>query len=183
MNINYPHSIQNCLGEKLTFLSVEKDAKGDKLFVENRVSPQHGPPMHTHYLQDECLTVTTGKMAWQVLGQEVQYAHPGETVLFKRGTPHKFWNAGDDELTCTGWIQPANTIEFFLSSIFEAQNKSGKGQPELFDGAYLLTRYAREYDMAEIPAFVKKTVMPFTYFLGRVLGKYRHFSDAPEPLK
>lgn len=183
MTIVYPHTIQNCLGEKLTFLSVETDPDGDRVLVENQVNPQSGPPMHTHFMQDEELTVVSGKLAYQVLGQQPHYACAGESVLFKRGIPHRFWNAGDDALICKGWIQPANSIVYYLSAIYAAQNKSGKGQPEAFDAAYLMTRYAREYDMAEIPLFVKKVVIPITYWLGRLLGKYKHFADAPVPLK
>ncbi|QIP13804.1 cupin domain-containing protein [Spirosoma aureum] len=183
MAINYPHTIQNCLGEKLTFLSVEKHPNGDKVLVENQVTPQSGPPMHTHFMQDEELTVVSGTLAYQVLGQQPSYAYAGESVLFKRGIPHRFWNAGTDNLICTGWIQPANSIVYYLSAIYAAQNKSGKAQPEAFDAAYLLTRYAHEYDMAEIPPFVKKVIIPITYWLGLLLGKYKHFADAPVPLK
>ena len=57
-----------------------------------------------------------------------------------------------------GWVKPANTIVFFLSSIYDAQKKSGKPQPEQFDGAYLMTRYAKEYDLPELPGFVKKVL-------------------------
>ena len=85
-------------------------------------------------------------------------------------------------LNCKGWVKPANTIVFFLSAIYAAQNKSGKAQPETFDSAYLLTRYAQEYDLPEIPKLVKKTILPLTYWLGRLLGKYKHFKDAPEPV-
>ena len=183
MNIVYPHTIQNCLGEKLTFVSVETGPDGDKVLVENQVHPHSGPPMHTHFMQDEELTVVSGKLAYQVLGQEPQLADVGDSVLFKRGIPHRFWNAGDDALICKGWIQPANSIVYYLSAIYAAQNKSGKAQPEAFDAAYLLTRYAREYDMAEIPVFVKKVIIPITYLIGRLLGKYKHFADAPTPLK
>ena len=183
MALIYPHIIQNPLGEKLTFLSVQPGPQGDKVLVENSVQPGSGPPMHTHFRQDESLTVVSGKMGYQVLGQEPQYAYPGDSMTFSRGKPHKFWNAGDEVLTCKGWIEPANTIVFFLSSIYAAQTKSGKGQPEPFDAAYLLTKYASEYDMPEIPAFVKKVIMPITYAVGRILGKYKHFADAPAPLK
>ncbi|GAB4039103.1 cupin domain-containing protein [Spirosoma gilvum] len=182
MTISYPHTIQNCLGETLTFLSVETSPEGDKVLVENQVAPHSGPPMHTHFKQDEELTVVSGKLAYQVLGQEVHYAQVGESVLFKRGTPHRFWNAGDDPLICKGWVQPANSIVYYLSAIYAAQNKSGRAQPEAFDAAYLLTRYASEYDMADIPVFVKKVIIPLTYLTGRLLGKYKHFVDAPIPL-
>ncbi len=183
MKISYPHTITNCEGEKIIFHGVQKEPDGDKVIVENFVTPGNGPVMHTHFLQDEALTVVKGKLAYHVLGQEVRYANEGETVLFKRGVPHRFWNAGEDILNCKGWIKPANTIVFFLSAIYDAQNKSGKAEPEKFDGAYLLTRYAQEYDIYGIPKFVKKTVMPITYRIGQMLGKYNHFKDAPEPVK
>lgn len=182
MKISYPHTITNCEGETIIFHGVQEEADGDKVIVENFVQPGHGPAMHTHFLQDESLTVVKGKLGYHVLGEAEKYAHAGETVLFKRGVPHRFWNAGPDILNCQGYIKPANTIVFFLSAIYAAQNKSGKAEPEAFDGAYLLTRYGQEYDIHGIPTFVKKTVMPLTYNLGCLLGKYKHFKDAPEPV-
>ena len=184
MNVSYPHLIENCVGEKIIFEKVQPEQDGDRLIVSNSVSPGHGPVMHTHWLQDECLTVVKGRMGYQVEGQPEQYAGVGETVLFKKGTPHRFWNADDKEvLQCQGWVKPANTLVFFLSSIYAAQNKTGSARPEPFDSAYLMTRYASEYDLTEIPGFVKKVIMPFTYHMGRLLGKYKHFKNAPTPLK
>jgi hypothetical protein len=139
--------------------------------------------MHTHFLQEEALTVAEGRMAYQVQGEEPRYAGPGETVVFKPGVPHRFWNDGEGILHCTGYVKPANTIVFYLSSIYAAQNKTGTGEPEKFDGAYLLKRYSSEYDMAEIPGFVKKIIIPATYYLGKLLGKYKHFADAPAPVR
>ena len=144
MNIQYPHIIENCIGEKLIFKEVKKEPDGDRLMVENYVTPGSGPVMHIHWLQDEALTVVKGKLGYQVQGKPVQYAAEGDTVLFTKGTPHRFWNDGQEVLHCKGWIKPANTIVFFLSSIYDAQNKSGNARPEQFDAAYLLTRYAAE---------------------------------------
>jgi quercetin dioxygenase-like cupin family protein len=183
MNYTLPHTIQNCLGETLIFKELVKEPDGDRLLVENYVKPNSGPPMHVHHLQDEALTVVRGRIGYQVQGDEEKFAEVGETIVFERGVAHKFWNAGDDILHCTGWVKPANTIVFFLSSVFEAQNKSGNEQPEKFDGAYLLKRYASEYDMVEIPGFVKKVIIPITYFTGKILGKYGHFKNAPEPVR
>ncbi|HEX6191774.1 MAG TPA: cupin domain-containing protein [Chitinophagaceae bacterium] len=183
MEITYPHKIENRLGETLIFKELQKEPDGDRLLVENYVSPGQGPLMHTHWLQDECLTVVKGKIGYQVKGQPAQFAGEGESVLFERGVPHRFWNAGMDVLHCKGWIKPANTIVFFLSSVFDAQKKSGKEQPEQFDGAYLIKRYSSEYDLPEIPAFVKKVIIPTTYYIGKLLGKYKHFKNAPEPVR
>ena len=183
MSISYPHTIQNCIGEKLTFLSLETEPDGDRLLVENSVTPGSGPLMHTHWLQDESLTVVKGKIGYQVLGGPEQFAGEGETVFFKRGVPHKFWNAGEENLHCKGYVKPANTIVYFLSAIYAAQNKTGTHRPEMFDAAFLTKRYATEYDLPEIPKFVKKVIIPATYYVGKLLGKYKHFADAPEPVK
>ena len=183
MKITYPHVIENCIGEKIVFKELIKEPDGDRLLGESFVTPGSGPIMHTHWLQDEGLTVLKGKIGYEVLGRPEQYAYEGETVIFKRGVPHRFWNAGPELLHCKAWVKPANTFAFFITSVFTAQNKSGTAQPEKFDAAYLLKRYAAEYDMAEIPKFVKKVIIPITYYTGKILGKYKHFKDAPEPLK
>ena len=181
--ITLPHTIENHLGEKLIFKSIVEEDGEEKLIVENCVQPGAGPVMHVHFKQDESLTVKKGRLAYQIQGEEPKYAGPGETVTFLRGTPHRFWNAGEDVLECEGWIKPANSIVYFLSGIYAAMNKSGKEEPELFDGAYLMTRYKTEYDLPEIPGFVKKVIMPLTVRVGKLLGKYDHFEDAPEPLR
>jgi mannose-6-phosphate isomerase-like protein (cupin superfamily) len=183
MKYTLPHTIENCVGEKIIFKALEPSDSVDKLLFEAFCKPGAGPAMHTHFKQEEELTVVSGKMGYQLFGQEPKYANIGETILFKRGTPHKFWAEGQEPLHCKGWLQPANSVVFFLSAVYAAQNKSGKGEPEPFDGAYLLTKYATEYDMPEIPSFVKKVIFPITYFIGLLLGKYKHFKDSPSPLK
>ena len=182
MEITLPHTIENCIGEKLIFEKLVAEPDGDRLLVENFAAPGTGPVMHTHWLQDEVLTVVKGKIGYEIKGEEKRYAGEGETVFFKRGVPHRFWNAGDEILNCKGYIKPANTIVFFLSAIFEAQNKSGKAEPEKFDAAYLMTNYSGEYEINGIPKFVKAVVIPVIYLLGRVLGKYKKFKNAPEPI-
>jgi len=183
MTYQLPHTIENAYGEKLVFQRLIQEPDGDRVEGENFVAPGGGPPMHVHWLQDEGLTVLRGRIGYQIKGQAEQFAGPGESIVFPRGVPHRFWNAGSETLNCQAWLKPANTIVFFLSSIYEAQRKSGKPQPETFDTAYLLTRYAREYDMVDIPLFVRKVILPVTYVVGQLLGKYKHFADAPQPVK
>jgi quercetin dioxygenase-like cupin family protein len=183
MSYDLPHTIQNPSGEKLTFLQLVKEPGGDKLLVENHVKPGGGPLMHTHYLQEESLTVLHGRIGYQVKGGKPQFAVEGQTVVFAAGVPHKFWNAGNDDLHCSGYVKPANTLMFFLSSIYAAQNKTGSARPEIFDAAYLMTRYATEYEMNDIPWVARKLVMPIIYFIGKLMRKYEHFKNAPQPVK
>ena len=86
MTYQFPHTIQNCTGERLIFKELIREKDGDKLLVENYVQPKSGPPMHTHFLQDESLTVVNGRIGYQVMGEELKYAGEGETVTFKRGS-------------------------------------------------------------------------------------------------
>ncbi|MCB0701009.1 MAG: cupin domain-containing protein [Chitinophagaceae bacterium] len=177
-----PVTISNIHGEKLIFERIDKNDKGeDILIVRNEVQPKAGPPMHVHWKQDESLTVTQGRIGYQCMGEEPQYAEVGETVTFYRGTPHKFWNAGEDVLKCEGWITPPNTIVYFLGEIYKSMNEHG-GRPGAFDAAYLMDRYKTEYDLYDIPGFVKKVIFPISLFFGKLQGKHKKFANAPEPL-
>ena len=181
MNISLPHTITNINGEKLTFLKFYSKEGKEYLEVENEVQPNAGPPMHVHYKQDECITVVSGKIGYQVLGGEKKYAGPGETVMFKAGVAHKFWNAGNEPLVGKGYITPADNIVYFLSEIYKSANRNG-GRPGLYDSAFLMNRYKSEFGMLEIPGFVQKLLFPMVLFFGNVLGKHKRFANAPRPL-
>jgi mannose-6-phosphate isomerase-like protein (cupin superfamily) len=182
MNKTLPLTIKNHLGEELTFHRMEIEDGEEKLIIENYVAPNTPPIKHIYYMQDEFLVVLHGRLGYEIEGEEVKYAGIGETVLFKKGKPHKFWNAGSDELNCFGWIKPANNIVFYLSSLYDSINETG-GKPDQFDTAYLLYRYRKEFDIPEIPKIVRSLVLPAKYGIGKIAGKYRKFKDAPVPLK
>ncbi len=181
MQYNYPHTIENGGGERLTFVKHVKDETGDYLEIENIVQPKAGPPMHVHFKQEETITVEKGKIAIQVPGKEPQYYEAGATVTFKPGETHKFWNAGAELLTGKGYIKPAHNTEYFLTQIFASTKANGGTRPGTFDAAYLLNRYKSEFDMIDIPVFVKKVIFPVVLFLGKLQGKHKKFKDAPQP--
>ncbi len=179
MRYNYPHTIENGGGERLTFIRHVKDENEDYLEVEN-IQPNAGPPMHVHYKQEESITVVKGKIATQIPGEEPKYYGPGETVTFLAGEPHKFWNAGSEPLIGKGYIKPAHNIEYFLTEIYASTRANGGKRPGNFDTAYLTTKYKSEFEMLEIPSFVKKVIFPLTIFIGKLQGKHHKFKDAPE---
>ncbi len=140
---------------------------GDGLEVENVVQPGFGPPMHVHHHQVEALTVVQGHIGYQRLGEEPRFAGPGESVTFAAGEAHRFWNAGEDELHCTGYVQPADNLEYFLGAIYDAQRASGGSRPGIFETAYLTRRFRSEFAMSEIPAAVQRFVFPVVATVGR----------------
>jgi quercetin dioxygenase-like cupin family protein len=179
----YPHTIENGAGERLTFMRRVQGSHGDRLEVENLVKPGSGPPMHVHHHQEEALTIQQGRVGYQRLGEPPQFAEFGETVVFKPGEAHRFWNAGEEDLRCTGYIQPADNLEYFLTALYESQRENGGRRPDPFEAAFLATRFRSEFGMAVIPAGVRRLVFPVLVIVGRLLGKYRKYADAPEPVR
>lgn len=182
MSGDYPFTIDNGAGERLTFAGRVSDARGERVVGEAVVAPGAGPPMHVHHLQDEGFTVVTGRLGYQVAGREPVFAGPGEAVTFPAGQPHRFWNAGDDELRCTAFVAPPGNVEFFLAALFASQKANGGRRPTLLDVAFLTRRYRSEYTLVAIPAAVQRLLFPLLVALGTAAGRYRRYAGAPEPL-
>ena len=179
---SYPYTIQNGGGEHLTFERRIPTPRGDRLEAGNVVAPGAGPPMHVHHQQEEALTVARGRIGYQREGESPAFAGPGETVVFRAGEGHRFWNAGEDELECTGYIEPAGNVEYYLEAMFESMKANGGQRPGLFDAAYLTRRYRTEFGMLAIPRLVQRLLFPVIVAVGRSLGKYEKYADAPLPL-
>jgi hypothetical protein len=56
-------------------------------------------------------------------------------------------------------------------------------RPGPFDAAFLARRFRSEFGMAEIPALVQRLAFPVLVTVGRLLGKYARYADAPEPVR
>ena len=178
----YPRMIDNGEGERLTFLGVRTDTDGrEVLEVENQVQPGSGPPMHAHLLQEESLTVTAGRIGYRIAGGSDRFAGPGETVTFAPGQMHRFWNAGNGELRCSGSVSPPDNLEYFLTEVFASVRRGG-GRPNPFDAAYLLGRYRTEFAQGDVPAPVRVLVFPILRVVGRLLGRDRRYVNAPPPI-
>lgn len=180
---HYPHTIDNGAGERLTFVGIHRDERGEYLEVTNTVSPGAGPPMHVHFLQEEGLTVERGTMGYQTLGGEERRAQTGESVTFAAGDAHRFWNAGGDELVGTGFVRPPDNLEYFLTQIYASTRANGGERPRLFDAAYLSRRYRSEFAMLDIPKPVQLVVFPVVVAVGRLFGRHRRFAGAPQPVR
>ncbi len=178
MQFQYPHIIENGAGERLVFTQLI----GERLEGESFIEPNCGPPMHVHLQQEEGMTVLSGKMGVQVKGEAPVIYGAGEKAVFKAGVPHRFWNAGTELLHCMAYVQPVQNFEYYLSEIYKSMQENSGKQPAAFDAAWLLNRYATEFDMLAIPLMVKKLVFPIVLFFGKLQGKHRKFQNAPEPL-
>jgi mannose-6-phosphate isomerase-like protein (cupin superfamily) len=178
--MNLPQTIISA-DQRITFLRTFEEDGVEIVESDIEAEPNTGPPMHTHHRQDESFVILSGKMAYEIPGQEVKYAYPGERVFIKAGTPHKFWNAGQDLLRCKCYVTPPENYIYFLTELYKSINEN-KGKPGLYDGAFLLKRYKSEFAINEIPALVQKFIFPIVLFIGRLTGKDKKYINAPLPV-
>src|SRR4051794_36916699 len=178
----YPRTIDDGHGSRMTFHRVVRDDTGtERLELTGSVDPGAGPPEHIHRIQREAVTVQSGRIGYTIDGGPEQFGGPGDHVVFEAGVPHRFWNAGPDELVLAGEVTPPDNLEWFLTQVYGSSAANG-GRPGAFDSAYLMTRYSSEFTMTAIPAPVRRFVFPVQAFLGRLLRRYGHFADAPTPV-
>jgi hypothetical protein len=55
-------------------------------------------------------------------------------------------------------------------------------KPNDFDAGYLVHKYRSEFDILEVPGFVKTTVFPALRAIGSASGKFKKYDDAPDPI-
>jgi mannose-6-phosphate isomerase-like protein (cupin superfamily) len=176
--MTYPRTIDDGHGSRTTFLGVEDD----RLLLASSVAPGAGPPMHVHHLQTETVRVQSGRIGVQLEDGPEVLAGPGEEFTFAPGVAHRFWNAGDDELLITGEASPPGNLEYFLSAVYASTAANG-GRPGPWDAAFLMTRFRSEFALTIIPAPVRRFVFPVQARIGRLLSRYRHYADAPAPVR
>jgi quercetin dioxygenase-like cupin family protein len=181
---SHPHSVENGVGDRITFLGLRSDADGRELLeLENRLGPGSGPPMHVHHLQEEALTVREGRLGYQLADGPERFAGPGETITFAAGQAHRFWNTGEEDLVCSGWVTPPHNVEYFLTELYASARRAGGARPGALDSAYLLGRYRSEFAICDVPAPVRLVAFPLMRIAGRLLGRRQRFAGAPEPVR
>lgn len=83
-------------------------------------------PMHVHHEDDEAWYVLRGKLGF-ILGDDELEAGPGAAVLARRGSPHTYRNAGDEEAEYLLLMPPR------IASLIEAIHEPGADVRALFE--------------------------------------------------
>ena len=120
-----PHTIDNGAGERITFLRKRPSDAGDRLEIENVVTPGSGPPMHIRYYQEKVLTAS---MAASVTSDAAsRHSSQGRATRSrsKRGSPT---NSGtrESDLRCRGYVVPADNVEYSSPSSMIRPNVTAK---------------------------------------------------------
>lgn len=160
-------------GDRIVFLETARETDGELLRFDNfHRAGGIGPPPHVHPLQEERFTVKTGTFGVLVGGEE-RSLRIGESVALPPGTPHSWWNAGDDELLIEAELRPALHFAEIIETIFalgQTGGMSAKGTPDPLQLARTFMGYPGEHHLARPPVVARKAMNRVLGFLGRVRG-------------
>ena len=110
--------ISPVIGERTVFRQTAKDTQGRLLQFDTFMDiGGRGPVEHVHTRQEERFEVMAGTMGVSLHGQE-RTLLPGEAVVIPPGAPHRWWNAGDEELQVRTELRPALIAERFYETIY-----------------------------------------------------------------
>jgi quercetin dioxygenase-like cupin family protein len=160
-------------GERITFLATSADTGGESVVIETVVQP-HGfvAAAHVHPSQSERFAVTQGTLGMKAGGKKLTL-QSGDVTTVEAGTPHKFWNAGEDEVRFVCEIRPALQFESLLETMFAlaADGKtSRKGMPNPLRLAVIANAHFDTVRLPFPPAWMQKIGLVLGAPLGRLVG-------------
>jgi mannose-6-phosphate isomerase-like protein (cupin superfamily) len=160
-------------GERVTFLETAAETRGEAVVIDTSVAPGgFVAATHVHPLQSERFEIVAGRAEFRV-GEERLTAEPGDVVLVEPGTPHRFRNAGHDDLRFVTEVRPALGFETFLETMYglAADGKTNrKGLPNPLRLAVIMREH---FDLVRLPfppAFLQKAGLVLGAPLGRLIG-------------
>lgn len=160
-------------GERLTVRRVKNDNGVEELRMSGSL-PAHrqGPPLHVHFGEDERGEVVSGTLSATVDGSPL-VIKAGDSGHFPKGSAHRWWNDGDEELVLTGVVTPAVDLDRYLQALFEVLNAGPLNRPPIFYMAHVLYRHRKTQLALVVPGAVQRILFPIVVLLGTALGKYR----------
>ncbi|WP_267641228.1 cupin domain-containing protein [Haloarchaeobius amylolyticus] len=166
-------------GKRVRYLATAEETDGEYARFEMWLEPppnSHGPMRHVHPEQDEYLAVEAGTLGVWHDGTSRRLG-PGEDVTIPAGDPHRFWNAGEDELHLVGEVRPALDTELFMYVTYGL----GRDFPATSSGMPLnplrLAPVVDEFDdllfLAALPVWLQRLGVRALAPIARLLG-YDH---------
>jgi len=172
-------------GERIVFHETSRETNGEAVVFETFVQPDgFVAAAHIHPKQEERFAVFSGRLGLEVGGEET-VAGPGETVTIPAGTPHRFWNAGEDEVRFRCEVRPALQFEQLLETMFAlaADGKTNrKGMPNPLRLAVIARAHFDVVRLPFPPPVVQRIGLALGAPLGRLLGYAPTYARTGEPL-
>jgi quercetin dioxygenase-like cupin family protein len=171
-------------GERLVFRKTSRETGGQAVVIETFVQPNgFVAAAHVHPSQEERFEVLRGSVGFKI-GRKKIVAGPGHRITVPAGTPHKFWNAGDDEAHFVCEVRPALQFESLIETMFglAADGKTNrKGMPNPLRLAVIANAHFDTVRLPFPPAIVQRVALAAGAPLGQLLGYGATYVPAGEP--
>jgi quercetin dioxygenase-like cupin family protein len=170
-------------GDSIVFRETAQDTDGELMRGELVVSPGGNNPLHVHPLQEEHFKILSGTLGVQI-GEEHRSLGEGEEATVPPGTPHRWYNEGDEEARVLGEVRPALNTEVFFETLYGLA-RDGKtdenGVPNPLQFAVMLDgMHKGELYLAQPPMAVQKALFALLSPIGKLLGYRDHYSRYSE---
>jgi quercetin dioxygenase-like cupin family protein len=160
-------------GERLVFRKTSQETNGEAVVLEAFVKPSgFVAAAHVHPYQEERFQVLRGTVGFK-LDRSRLIAGPGQRITVPAGTPHKFWNAGEDEAHFVSEVRPALQFEQLIETMFglAADGKTNrKGMPNPLRLAVIAHAHFDDVRLPFPPAWMQRMGLAMGAPLGRLLG-------------
>ena len=172
-------------GERMIFHETSAQTNGERVVVETIVRPGgFVAAAHVHPYQTEHFEVHAGTLGVR-RGREKVELHAGEDVVVEPGTPHKFWNAGDEEVRFRCTVTPALEFERLIATMYTlaADGKTNKkGMPNPLRLAVIANSHFDDVRLPKIPHAIQKLALATGAPLGRLVGYGPTYEPIPGEL-
>ena len=160
-------------GERLVFHETAAETNGMYTIADCYVTADGAVAApHVHPYQTEVFEVLYGKIGVK-LGREEREAGAGEVIEIEPGVPHKFWNAGDDELAFRVSVNPSLEWERLIETMYilAADGKTNKkGMPNPFRLAVIAKAHFDDVRLPVVPHSLQRVALAMGAPIGRALG-------------
>jgi mannose-6-phosphate isomerase-like protein (cupin superfamily) len=169
-------------GERLIFHVTAAETKGERVVFETVVQPGgFVAAAHIHPFQTEHFEVLAGTLGMRQGKNEVEL-RAGESVVVEPGTPHKFWNAGDEEVRFVCTVTPALQFERLIATMYglaAAGKTNKKGMPNPVRLAVIANHHFDDVRLPGVPQWLQKTGLVLGAPFGRLVGYAATFDKTP----
>jgi mannose-6-phosphate isomerase-like protein (cupin superfamily) len=157
-------------GEVLIFRRTAAETDGESVLVETIVRTDgFVAATHVHPYQTERFEVLEGTLGLRV-GDKELLAWPGDVAVVPPRTPHRFWNAGSNDVRFVCEIRPALQFESLIETMFTlaAEGKTNRmGMPNPLRLAVIAKAH---FDTVRLP-FPPEALQRVALAVGAPLGK------------
>jgi quercetin dioxygenase-like cupin family protein len=174
-------------GERIVFRQTSRETGGEAVVIETYVQPNgFVAAAHVHPSQEERFEVLRGSVGFRI-GREKLVAGPGKRLTVPAGTPHRFWNAGDEVAHFVCEVRPALQFEALIETMFSlaaAGKTNRKGMPNPLRLAVIANEYFDTVQLPFPPALLQRIALALGSPVGRLFGyqpRYIGEAEAPAP--